>query len=439
MKLQVPPVVSDVPVAALQADIHAYAIEQNGKYLHWDELRRRPEREAISHEDWWALIKFARKRDRKTLPFADSHGKAFTFLMTDSVQRIAHEIDRDASGRIELPEDIGNPSTRDRYIVNSLVEEAFRSSQLEGASTTRPVAKEMIRSKRAPRTLSERMILNNFHAMAWVRDHQVAALTPALLCELHAIVTAETLDAADAAGRFRRADEPIHVVDPKDGETVHIPPDAALLPQRMAALCAFANGKTSDEPFVHPVVRAILVHFWLAYDHPFVDGNGRTARVLFYWVMLRQGYWLTEFLSISRVIQKARAQYDNAFLYAETDDNDATYFVINQLRVVRQAIDDLFVYLKRKARDLREVEQSLHRDSDLNHRQLAVLSHVARKPDSRLTIAAHQTSHRVVYQTARADLLDLVKRGFLAQRKVGKKMVFEPVANLQHKLGQGAR
>ena len=57
--------------------------------------------------------------------------------------------------------------------------------------------------------------------------------------------------------------------------------------------------------FIHPVMRAITLHFWLAYDHPFCDGNGRTARALFYWSMLKQGYWLFEFISISSVINQA--------------------------------------------------------------------------------------------------------------------------------------
>jgi Fic family protein len=61
----------------------------------------------------------------------------------------------------------------------------------------------------------------------------------------------------------------------------HTPPPAAELPARLEAMCDFANSKTPDT-FIHPVVRGIFLHFWLAYDHPFVDGNGRTARALFY-------------------------------------------------------------------------------------------------------------------------------------------------------------
>lgn len=408
--------------------------EYDGRYVHWEELRHRPTREGLPHQALWQLIKLARLNSRKTLPLRDEHGGPFGFSMSDSVQRLVHEVDREASGRIELPEDVTNRPTRDRYIVNSLIEEAFRSSQLEGASTTRSVAKELIRSKRAPRTLSERMILNNFYAMEWVRDHRDSPISPAWLFELHSIVTRDTLESEDASGRLRREDELVHVVDPHDGEIVHTPPPASLLPRRVAEMCAFGNGSTSEEPFIHPVVRSIMLHFWLAYDHPFVDGNGRTARALFYWSMLHQGYWVTEFISISRVIKKARARYDRAFLFTESDENDATYFLINQLKVLRTAIDDLFGYLKRKARQVREVEERLRGRDDLNHRQLALLTHLLRHPDARVTIESHQNSHRVVYQTARTDLLALVAGGFLEQKKIGRAFVFMPVRDLDRRL-----
>lgn len=407
--------------------------EPGGRYLHWDELRRRPAPGGISHEDWWARVKLARFGNLKHVHVPGEPG-GFSFAVTDAVQRLAHQLDRDASGRIELPEDISNAGTRDRYVVSSLIEEAYRSSQLEGASTTRVVAKEMIRNQRAPRTTSERMILNNFQAMEWVRAHQREPLTPAAVLELHAIVTRGTLDSAEGGGRLRRADENVRVVDTHSDETVHVPPAAALLPDRLAALCAFANSSSDSVPFIHPVVRAILVHFWLAYDHPFVDGNGRTARALFYWSMLAQGYWLTEFISISRVIRKARAQYDTAFVYAETDANDTTYFLLNQLKMMQLAVAELSTYLERKAKELRDVEQRLRGRDDLNHRQLAALGHLLRHPSGQISIESHKASHRVAYQTARTDLLGLVDRGFAQLAKVGKKMVFSPAADLERRL-----
>lgn len=433
--LKVPEQKEPFPLEALQKDPAAFSVEQEGSYLHWEELRHRPARPNLTHEEWWSVIKLARRNIRRVLPLTDAvNNKPFTFSMTDTIQRLVHEVDREASGRIELPEDVTNPAVRDRYIVSSLIEESFRSSQLEGASTTRPAAKELIRTKRAPRTVSERMILNNFYAMEWVREHRDTPLTVEMLFQLHSIVTKDTLEVADASGRYRKEDEPVHIVDPRDGDVVHTPPSAKLLPARMEALCAFANDAIESDAFIHPVVRAILIHFWLAYDHPFVDGNGRTARALFYWSMLRQGYWLTEFISISRVIKKARPRYDRAFVYSETDENDSTYFLLNQLDVLRQAIDELASYLKKKAKEVREVEQQLRGRDDLNNRQLAVLSHALRHPDARITIEGHQTSHRVVYQTARTDLLGLVARDFLVQSKIGKRLYFTPARDLSRKL-----
>ena len=153
----------------------------------------------------------------------------------------------------------------------------------------------MIRTGRPPRTNGERMILNNYRTMQRVAEWKELPLDAALLFEMHRMVTDRTLEDPAAAGRLRKADEPITVQDDITGEVYHYPPPAGSLPTRLQALCDFANAGTSTAAhpptrFVHPVVRAILLHFWLAYDHPFVDGNGRTARALFYWSMLRQGY-----------------------------------------------------------------------------------------------------------------------------------------------------
>ena len=408
--------------------------EQDGRYMHWEELRHHPAPQGISSEAWWWAVKLARRQLGRALQLRDQNGKPFTFAMTDTAQRLVHEVDRDASGHIVLPEDVTDPATRDRYIVNSLIEEAFRSSQLEGASTTRAVAKEMIRTKREPRTQSERMIRNNFYAMEWVRENKTEPLSTAAVFELHSIVTHGTLEQADAAGRFRRSDEDVRVIDNSNSEVLHVPPPAGQLTERMDAMCKFANGTSSDEPFIHPVARAIMLHFWLAYDHPFVDGNGRTARALFYWSMLHQNYWLAEFISISRVINKARSQYDKAFQFSESDGNDATYFLFNQLKVLRTAIHELHGYLKRKAQEVRELEHKLRGRDDLNNRQIAVLNDALRHPDSRITIDGHQTLARVVYQTARTDLLGLVALGYLEQFKIGKKLYFIPVRDLAQKL-----
>jgi Fic family protein len=199
-------------------------------------------------------------------------------------------------------------------------------------------------------------------------------------------------------------------------------------------MCDFANGVGGDDGFLHPVVRAVLLHFWLAYDHPFEDGNGRTARALFYWSMSKQGYWLTEYLSISQIFRNAPARYGRAFLYAETDDRDSTYFVLFHLAVIKRAIEELHKYLQRKMREVHEFEQLVRTSDRFNYRQLALLGNAARHPDQPYTFRSHATSHNVTFQTARTDLLALRDQGLLEQRKRGRQFVFYPAPDLATKL-----
>jgi Fic family protein len=216
---------------------------------------------------------------------------------------------------------------------------------------------------------------------------------------------------------------------------MHAPPDAVELPQRLDRLCQFANGDL-DTSYVPPVVRAILLHFMLAYDHPFVDGNGRTARLLFYWSMLSQDYWLAEFLPISRLLKKAPAQYARSFLHSEQDGGDLTYFVLYQLRTTQRAIIDLHEYLDRKVVQTQQVRQALKAVSHrFNVRQLALLENAIKHPDARYTVASHGRSHGVVAQTARDDLRHLEEQAFLLRTTAGRGFAWTPAEDLEVRLG----
>ena len=279
----------------------------------------------------------------------------------------------------------------------------------------------MIRSGRKPRGKSEQMIYNNFLANRHIRTFTKRPLAPADVLELHRILTEDTLDDPDAAGRLQTPDEErVAVVDGRSNTILHTPPPASQLPGRLKSMCQFANGEKKG-PFLHPVIRAIMLHFWVASDHPFVDGNGRTARSLFYWSLISSGYWLIEYVSISTILNKAFAQYARSYLYAESDENDATYFIMYQLEVLLRALAELEAYIERKVRQIQAVEKRLRGRSSYNHRQLALLSHALRHPGARYSIKSHRRSHNVAYATARQDLLTLAEDDLLEQRRAGKK------------------
>ena len=405
-----------------------------GKYLHWDKLQHYPTPRDLTYEEWWFALKSQRRNLYQQLPLLDKQNKPFVHLNVDPINEILHEIDQSAGGSIRMPEQITNPDTRDQYYVSSLIQEAITSSQLEGAATTRQIAKEMIKTGRAPQDESEQMILNNYHTMQHVGKLKDESLTPKLVFEIHRLITHKTLKKISDSGRFRNDGERI-VVGDIYGEVFHEPPPAEQLQNRLVAMCDFTNGMGSTG-FIHPVIRSIILHFCLAYDHPFVDGNGRTARALFYWSMLRHNYWLFEYISISQIILNAPAKYGRAFLYTETDDNDLTYFILYHLDIIQKAVRELHQYIEYKTQRLQALEQKLQGITLLNHRQRALIGHAIRHPLQKYTFESHRVSHNVVYETSRRDLLDLQDRGLLVGGKISKTWYFTPVKDLEKRLAR---
>ena len=405
-------------------------------YLPWDRVRFKNPPAHFDNEGWWAALKFRRMAQQRVVPLRDITGDNFHYALTDTVLRECEQIAQKASGEIALPELATSQADRNRYVVSSLIEEAITSSQLEGASTSRRVAKQMIRSGRTPVTRSEKMIFNNYLAMQRVDEWRDEEITPDRVLELHRIVTDGTLDDPDEAGRLQQpTDERIAVWGDGD-QLLHSPPPAEELVARLEALCEFANGASDGGSYFPPPVRAIVLHFMVGYDHYFADGNGRTARALFYWCMLRNGYWMSEYVTISKILKNAPAKYAGSFLLSEEDGGDLTYFILYQLKVFLRALDELQGYLTRKAQELRMVRTVLDGSyGDFNHRQLALLDRAIHDESSEFTVISHGSSHRVSHETARQDLRDLESRGLLRRTKRGKAFVWVPTPGLSGRLG----
>ncbi len=433
-----PNIISEIPLAiTLFNQIEPVLRKANNEYMYWDTFKYLTFPQGITPEQAWAILKMNRSFQRRFLSLEDSEGKPFTYWLPDCVQKEVHFIDQQAGGTILIDDPSVPAEEKKRYMMRSLVEEAISSSQIEGAATTTVVAKEMLRTGRKPNDRSEQMIFNNYEAMQMIKTHLQEPLTTDLILNIHTHMTKDTLEDPSWAGRYRTSsDDLIHVIDPSQDQTVlHIPPDPTRIPVLMQSLCEFANSDGIDE-FVNPIVKGILLHFWLAYIHPFMDGNGRTARALLYWYMTKHGYWVFEYLSVSTAILSARAQYYRSFLYSEMDGNDATYFIVYNLKAIHKAIEMQNDYIRRKQKEKRHTYRLAEKYSSVNPRQRMLLASAFEKPDEIYTIDTHARVHGITYQTARTDLLGLKSLGLLNMRKEGRKFVFLPASDLRQKLGE---
>lgn len=386
------------------------------------------ELEGVSPEALWHIVKLSRM-NKKYVPLFTKDGNEFNYWVPDSAQEMLHYITQNMSGQIIIDEP-GLSADKDRYIISSLMEEAITSSQIEGAVTTTPVAKDMIRTGRKPANHSEKMILNNYKTINKIKELVDRPLSPELLFELHLSMTTGTLEDPSMEGRFRNENEPIELHF-NEQVVLFVPPPAVELESMIRRLCNFANEKDDTTGFMHPVVRGIILHFMLAYIHPFNDGNGRTARALFYWYMLKKKYWLFEFLSISKAIQKSRIQYYKAYLYTELDENDMTYFIVYHLKAIKDAIEELQTYIVKKQQESKEAVSMLSKYPALNHRQRAILIHAVQHPEAVYTVQTHKNLHGITHQTARTDLMGLVEKGLLLKFKQGRGFHFMPAKDLK--------
>ena len=383
------------------------------EYLYWDKVKYLTPK-GVDPQLFWGTVKMKRQMQLQTIKF----GKyTFSFMITPLMQGLLHEFDLKMGGSLSA-NGVISPRDRQIYLVNSIMEEAIASSQMEGASTTRKVAKDMLRKELRPKNRSQQMIVNNYATIKQLVEEKGQVLDLNMLLDIHRSITTNTLDNPEDEGRLRQTDD-IYVIDAITGSVAHTPPSHTEIEELLHDLFAFASDKDKSN-FIHPIIKGIILHFMLAWIHPFVDGNGRTARSLVYWYMLKKDYWMTEYLSISRVIYKNKKRYERMFLYTEADHMNMTYFIQHNLQVMKKAYEDLKTYLSVKMEERNSVLQYCDIEG-INERQMQILKIINDTPS--LVLSSLEVSNRfgISDKTTRTDLKVLTELGYLKRIPINKK------------------
>lgn len=387
----------------------------NNEYLYWDKVKYKVPAKVNPAAFWYAL-KTKRNLAAKTLKFGET---VFKFTVTEKMQELLHILDLNLGGSLRtrgiIPE-----KDKKFYLISSIMEEAIASSQMEGASTTLKVAKDMLRKQLKPKNKGQQMIYNNYITIQYLVKNQSQDFSVEQLKEIQRLITHNTLSNKEYEGSFRTSDD-VMVMDSITGDIAHMPPSYQEIEKWIYELCNFANND-NDEVFIHPIIKGIIIHFMLAYIHPFVDGNGRTARSLVYWYMIKKGYWLTEYLSISRIIYRSKKKYEMAFLYTENDENDLSYFIQYNLETMHKAFEELKIYLQRKISEQNDLLY-FKEISEINERQAQILKILTEKPKSIFTAKELTSLFNVSIKTTRSDLQQLVALGFMQEININQRQL----------------
>lgn len=396
------------------------------KYLYWDKIKFQdiPE-ELRNHEELWFVIRNSRLLHRTSVQ--NKIWEQFGLEKPKFLEELLHTLDFSLGWSflgIHFTE-----SERKIFLQNGIVEEAISSSQLEWALTTSKDARDMIAKWRKATTKDEKMILNNYKAMNFVNSREFLdqKLTRAWLLELQSILTKDTLEEKNQEWRWRKDDDGIVIQNGEWTKILHIPPSEKILQEELEDLLHFANDE--DGVFTHPFIKAVILHFWIWYLHPFCDGNGRTARALFYWYLLKKRYWGFSYIPISKVIKDSPVQYGNAYIYSEQDSNDMTYFLVYMANKTKQAFNAFEEYVNTKKQKQKTIFKDLHHLL-LNDRQNKLIAYFLENPGSYTNNSIHKNYYGIAIDTAKKDLEELLKKWFLRKAKQWKYMNYFPASNL---------
>ena len=406
-----------------------HAIERaQERYLPWQEFKNKTWVPG-NKEYVWLLIKHLRLTNLRSTAVTDQDG--FTYKYNpNGYSEFFHEIDMEFGGNMIGVADFSESDKR-QIIRRNLIEESIASSKLEGANTSRDAARRMLNEGRKPRDKDEQMIVNNHAAMRRIEEEAKSQpMSLDLLFDLHRQVTTGTLVNPEHAGTLRQtfdANGNRLKIMPWDEFTVaYVAPDREFVEHELPKLIQFANDE-DNAGFIHPLFKAIMLHFWIGLLHPFEDGNGRLARILFYWYMLRKGYWAFSYLSLSEKILNSPKQYAMAYIYSEQDNYDLNYFIHYNISKLKLAREDLQKYLKEKIVENRKSMKLIQSGHNFNERQLILLQYLSKDEQRSTTMTAyHNINSSVAYVTAVTDLKKLVDGGLLTKRKVGRNVYYFP-------------
>jgi len=365
----------------------------------------------------WQEIQEERKGRGEVLDLQDEKGNNFWYFNIKPLQFKLHQID--SRGRDSLYSYI-KPDIENELIFDSIIEEAWASNIIEGAFTTHKRAQELVRRNLTPKDKNELMTKNNHLAMTYILEHRDSEFNIDLILRIHQTITQGTLDDPEYAGKFR--DDEVFIRD-KTNTVIFKPMAADKIEPCLNNLVTWVNTH-SDEDFIHPVVKASIIHFYLVYVHPFFDGNGRTARALFYFYLLKNQYEFFKYFSISALIAKQREKYYKAIKDVEDYDNDLTYFLIYFADVVSKSIDEIINRIVRKYQSDIISKNLDAKGIYLNKRQKKMIKVLIDQDHKNITTRRYEKIFKVSYGTARSDLNEMAENGLLQKRKIGKGFVY---------------
>jgi Fic family protein len=287
----------------------------------------------------------------------------------------------------------------------ALLLEAHHTTHIEGTHLTLEQAERLFAGQPVPEADPDdaRELLNYRDAFEFVSGylHDGGPITEGLIREIHRRLVEGVRGGVAQPGEYRRVQN--YVANSNTGQIIYTPPPPLDVPPQMAELVAWLNAPTE----IHPVLVSGIAQFQLVHIHPFVDGNGRTSRLLSTLCLYRAGYDFKRLFSISEYYDRDRAGFYAAIQGVRDQGMDLTGWLNYFVEALATQMDEVKERGERVIR--RDVIARRHR---LNERQALVVGYLLENPELRIE-DFERLWPKVNRRTLQRDLRGMVERGVL--------------------------
>lgn len=293
----------------------------------------------------------------------------------------------------------------------ALVLEAHHTTHIEGTHLTLEQSEKLLAGKKVSGTDPNDTLelLNYRDAFNLVTEYLDSGepITEGLIREIHKRLVKGVRGDKASPGEYRKVQNCI--INSRTGQIIYTPPPPHNVPKMMAELTAWLR----SEHGINPVLESGIAQFQLVHIHPFIDGNGRTSRLLSTLCLYRKGYDFKRLFTISEYYDRNRTLFYRALQSVRENNLDITgwleYFVEGLTTQMHEVQDRGEIVIRR------DVILVKARKAGIKDRQLSLLSFVLKQ--GRGTLAECEAALKENRRTLQRDLKMLIDKGFL--REVG--------------------
>jgi Fic family protein len=326
------------------------------------------------------------------------------FIITNKISNALLEIER-ARGFLEAAK------LKEKWIKNmqseALILESHYSTHIEGTQLTLSQAQRILigKSVKGVRGDDRQELLNYKEAMNFVSEYlgKKSEITEDLIKQIHKILVKDVRGGTLEPGRYRKVQN--YVVNSLTREIIYTPPPPSDVPKLMKKFVEWLNRKSN----ISPVLIAGISQYQFVNTHPFLDGNGRTARLLCTLILYQSGYDFKRLFSLSEYYDKNRRNYYDAIQSVRNNNMDMTqwleYFTVglkNQLMEVKT---------KGELAIKKDIIIEKAKRFNLNERQQRILVYLLK--EKRASVEEMRQKFNLIRRTVQRDLLKLADLGLI--------------------------